>query len=86
MRRAMTAPKPSWCACSKPPHVPGERRARDAAAHGGGRRPHHPSTFRSMNEGIALFDPRGRPITMNRRVIDLVGVVGFGGKLPLRSS
>src|SRR3546814_7566886 len=31
------------------------------------------STFRTMNEGIALFDPSGRPITMNRRVIALVG-------------
>jgi len=43
------------------------------------------STFRSMNEGIALFDPRGRPITMNRRVIELVGWTGSARKLPLRS-
>jgi signal transduction histidine kinase len=42
------------------------------------------STFRSMNEGIALFDPRGRPITMNRRVIELVGWSGSARKLPLR--
>jgi PAS domain-containing protein len=31
------------------------------------------STFRNMNEGIALFDPGGKPITMNRRVMELVG-------------
>lgn len=43
------------------------------------------STFRSMNEGIALFDPRGRPITMNRRVIELLGWSGSARKLPLRS-
>ncbi|AIC31428.1 sensor histidine kinase protein (plasmid) [Rhizobium etli bv. mimosae str. IE4771] len=43
------------------------------------------STFRSMNEGIALFDPRGRPITMNRRVIALLGWSGSARKLPLRS-
>ncbi|MBW9064740.1 two-component sensor histidine kinase [Rhizobium herbae] len=43
------------------------------------------STFRSMNEGIALFDPRGRPITMNRRVIELVGWSGSARKLPVRS-
>ncbi len=43
------------------------------------------STFRTMNEGIALFDPRGRPITMNRRVIELVGWSGSARKLPLRS-
>ncbi|WP_105439272.1 ATP-binding protein [Neorhizobium sp. T25_13] len=42
------------------------------------------STFRSMNEGIALFDPRGRPITMNRRVIELIGWSGSARKLPLR--
>jgi signal transduction histidine kinase len=42
------------------------------------------STFRNMNEGIALFDPRGRPITMNRRVIELLGWSGSGRKLPLR--
>ena len=42
------------------------------------------STFRTMNEGIALFDPRGRPITMNRRVIELVGWSGSARKLPLR--
>ncbi|WP_064692868.1 ATP-binding protein [Rhizobium aegyptiacum] len=43
------------------------------------------STFRSMNEGIALFDASGRPITMNRRVIELVGWSGSARKLPLRS-
>ncbi|WPE23276.1 ATP-binding protein [Shinella zoogloeoides] len=42
------------------------------------------STFRNMNEGIALFDPRGRPITMNRRVIELVGWSGSARKLPAR--
>ncbi|MEI2298646.1 two-component system sensor histidine kinase NtrB [Ensifer sp. MJa1] len=42
------------------------------------------STFRNMNEGIALFDPGGRPITMNRRVIELVGWPGSARKLPLR--
>lgn len=41
------------------------------------------STFRNMNEGIALFDPRGKPITMNRRVIELVGWSGSARKLPL---
>ena len=42
------------------------------------------STFRTMNEGIALFDPHGRPITMNRRVIELVGWSGSARKLPVR--
>ena len=42
------------------------------------------STFRNMNEGIALFDPAGRPITMNRRIIELVGRSGSSRKLPLR--
>ncbi len=42
------------------------------------------STFRSINEGIALFDPAGQPITMNRRVIELVGRSGSARKLPLR--
>ena len=42
------------------------------------------STFRTMNEGIALFDPRGAPITMNRRVIELVGWSGSARKLPAR--
>jgi signal transduction histidine kinase len=42
------------------------------------------STFRTMNEGIALFDPRGKPITMNRRVIELVGWSGSARKLPVR--
>ena len=37
-----------------------------------------------MNEGIALFDPRGKPITMNRRVIELVGWSGSARKLPVR--
>lgn len=42
------------------------------------------STFRNMNEGIALFDRAGRPITMNRRVIELVGREGSSRKFPLR--
>lgn len=42
------------------------------------------STFRNMNEGIALFDAQGRPITMNRRVMQLVGWSGSARKLPLR--
>ncbi len=42
------------------------------------------STFRTMNEGIALFDKTGRPITMNRRVIELVGRTGSSRKYPLR--
>ncbi len=42
------------------------------------------STFRNMNEGIALFDAAGRPITMNRRVIELVGQSGSARKLSLR--
>ncbi len=42
------------------------------------------STFRNMNEGIALFDPGGKPITMNRRVMELVGWPGSARKLPLR--
>jgi signal transduction histidine kinase len=43
------------------------------------------STFRNMNEGIALFDPSGKPITMNRRVMELVGWPGSARKLPLRN-
>lgn len=31
------------------------------------------STFRSMHEGIAIFDRDGRPVTMNRRIMDLAG-------------
>ncbi|EJT05951.1 ATP-binding protein [Rhizobium sp. CCGE 510] len=42
------------------------------------------STFRNMNEGIALFDKVGRPITMNRRIIELFGHSGSARKLPLR--
>ncbi|ANK85775.1 MULTISPECIES: ATP-binding protein [unclassified Rhizobium] len=42
------------------------------------------STFRNMNEGIALFDKMGRPITMNRRIIELFGHSGSARKLPLR--
>jgi signal transduction histidine kinase len=42
------------------------------------------STFRSMNEGIALFDPAGRPITMNRRIIELMRQTGSSRKFPLR--
>ncbi|WP_269585966.1 ATP-binding protein [Roseibium sp. Sym1] len=41
------------------------------------------STFRSMNEGIAIFDAAGRPVTMNRRVIELIGHKGSARKLPL---
>jgi signal transduction histidine kinase len=41
------------------------------------------STFRSMNEGIAIFDAAGLPITMNRRVIELMGHKGSARKLPL---
>lgn len=42
------------------------------------------STFRTMNEGIALFDPTGRPITMNRRIIELMRQTGSSRKMPLR--
>ncbi|MGV1753610.1 sensor histidine kinase [Agrobacterium sp. CG674] len=42
------------------------------------------STFRNMNEGIALFDAAGEPITMNRRVIDLIGKSAASRKSPLR--
>ncbi|MFN3717982.1 MAG: ATP-binding protein [Rhizobium rhizophilum] len=42
------------------------------------------STFRTMNEGIALFDPAGRPITMNRRIIELMRQSGSSRKMPLR--
>lgn len=42
------------------------------------------STFRSMNEGIALFDPTGRPITMNRRIIELMRQTGSSRKMTLR--
>jgi signal transduction histidine kinase len=42
------------------------------------------STFRSMNEGIALFDPIGRPITMNRRIIELMRQTGSSRKMSLR--
>lgn len=42
------------------------------------------STFRNMNEGIALFDPRGKPIAMNRRVIELVGWSASARKFLLR--
>jgi signal transduction histidine kinase len=41
------------------------------------------STFRSMNEGIAIFDAEGEPVTMNRRVIELFGHKGAARKLPL---
>ncbi|CZT36775.1 sensor histidine kinase [Rhizobium sp. 9140] len=41
--------------------------------------------FRSMNEGIALFDAAGKPLAMNRRVIELVGHGGASRKLPLRA-
>jgi signal transduction histidine kinase len=39
--------------------------------------------FRSMNEGIALFDAAGKPLAMNRRVIALLGRGGASRKLPL---
>ncbi len=42
------------------------------------------STFRTMNEGIALFDPTGRPITMNRRIIELMRQTGSSRKMSLR--
>ncbi|MCX2720977.1 ATP-binding protein [Roseibium salinum] len=41
------------------------------------------STFRSMHEGIAIFDAAGQPVTMNRRVIELIGHKGSARKLPL---
>ena len=41
------------------------------------------STFRSMNEGIAIFDAAGLPITMNRRVLELMGHKGAARKMPL---
>ncbi|QND54432.1 two-component sensor histidine kinase (plasmid) [Phyllobacterium sp. 628] len=31
-------------------------------------------TFRSMNEGIALFDANGRAMAMNRRIVEFAGV------------
>lgn len=40
--------------------------------------------FRSMNEGIAIFDAGGKPLAMNRRVIELIGRGGASRKLPLR--
>lgn len=42
------------------------------------------STFRSMNEGIAIFDRDGRPITMNRRMIELTQVGASARKLHVR--
>lgn len=42
------------------------------------------STFRTMNEGIALFDSVGRPITMNRRIIELMRHTGSSRKMSLR--
>ncbi|MGE6738782.1 sensor histidine kinase [Allorhizobium pseudoryzae] len=42
------------------------------------------STFRTMNEGIALFDATGHPITMNRRIIELLRQSGSSRKMPLR--
>ncbi|WP_150522745.1 sensor histidine kinase [Roseibium sediminis] len=41
------------------------------------------STFRSMNEGIAIFDANGEPVTMNRRVIELFGHGGAARKYKL---
>jgi signal transduction histidine kinase len=43
------------------------------------------STFRNMNEGIALFDASGRSITMNRRVMELVGWAGPARRPALRT-
>ncbi len=43
------------------------------------------STFRNMNEGIALFDATGHPITMNRRVIEFFGGTGATRKQALRT-
>ncbi|RWB55431.1 ATP-binding protein [Mesorhizobium sp.] len=43
------------------------------------------STFRSMNEGIAIFDHSGRPITMNHRIIKLMQQNPSARKLPARS-
>lgn len=43
------------------------------------------STFRSMNEGIAIFDQSGRPITMNHRIIRLMQQDPSARKLPARS-
>lgn len=42
------------------------------------------AVFRSMNEGIAVFDQTGKPLAMNRRVIELVGRSSAARKLPLR--
>ncbi|WP_337271053.1 sensor histidine kinase [Oryzifoliimicrobium ureilyticus] len=42
------------------------------------------STFRTMNEGIALFDANGVPITMNRRIIELLRQTGSSRKMALR--
>jgi signal transduction histidine kinase len=42
------------------------------------------STFRSMNEGIAIFDSVGRPITMNRRIIELMQAGASARKLHAR--
>lgn len=42
------------------------------------------STFRSMNEGIAIFDHAGRPITMNRRIIALMRAGASARKLHAR--
>lgn len=42
------------------------------------------STFRSMNEGIAIFDRGGRPITMNRRMIELMQAGASARKLHAR--
>ncbi|EKF17671.1 two-component system sensor histidine kinase NtrB [Nitratireductor pacificus] len=42
------------------------------------------STFRSMNEGIAIFDRTGRPITMNHRIIALMRAPTSARKLKAR--
>lgn len=42
------------------------------------------STFRSMNEGIAIFDRVGRPITMNRRMVELMQAGASARKLHAR--
>ncbi|MCG5480495.1 MAG: two-component sensor histidine kinase [Ensifer alkalisoli] len=42
------------------------------------------STFRSMNDGIAIFDRGGRPVTMNRRMMELMHASASARKLHAR--
>lgn len=42
------------------------------------------STFRSMNDGIAIFDRNGRPVTMNRRMVELMQTGASARKLHAR--